>query len=72
MLELTTRWRGGMLGCALPLELRGHFREAWRKGRRVLAFRSAPAGPAGCGLVPSSSWAQRGSNPAQLAVQGQP
>lgn len=72
MLELTTRWRGGMLGCALPLELRGHFRELWRKGRRVLASRSAPAGPAGHGSVPSSSWAQRGSKQAHLTVQGQP
>ena len=31
-----------MLGCALPLEPRGHPGEPWRKGRRVLASRSAP------------------------------
>lgn len=61
-----------MLGYALSLELRGHPRETRKKGRRVLASRSAPAGPAGHGSVPSLSWTQQGSNQAHLAVQGQP
>lgn len=43
---------------------------AGEEGQACPCSSSAPAGPAGHGWVPSSSWARRGTNQAHLAVRG--